>query len=258
MLERLGKLFVFLNAIAAVGLLVWAVSLTTSQLDWVTKPEGYKASDELPYADDTNNLERLAAKINTLNEGVKAVQNGLISRSQAVLVAEGNRDLRSAVLNRRLQSARTGFFFFQDTAPGSGLMDVTSREPDPKNPNDAARIIKGLDNKPLEGLDAIQNAVKVSIENQSATSKKVAELLKQYADLTLEIDRLDAEIKRQKEIETNAILESKYLADRTTDWDEQIRTLTKRAKQLDDRLAEVLKAPGSKSTSDKISSNIRP
>jgi DNA repair exonuclease SbcCD ATPase subunit len=258
MLARLGKLFVVLNAVAAVGLVTWAVTLTAGRLDWIDKDETYKATDENPYADDTHNLERLTTKVTRLNDAVKAAQQSLAGRGLALAVAEGNRDLRLAAHRVRLQGARTGYFFYQENAPNSGLLDVTSRVPDPKNPADAARIIRGLDNKPLQGLDAIQNEIKVAIENQSAYFKKSDELLKQYQALTGDMQKLDAEIDEQKAILLRAIAESKYLADRRTNWDEQILALSRRVKQLDDRMKEVLAAPAKASGVDKISSNVRP
>jgi hypothetical protein len=255
MLARLGKIFVFLNAIAAVGLVTWALTLTTSRLDWVDKDEGYKPSDENPMLNDTNNLDRLDTKIKMLNDGIKASQASVATRSQSLNLSESNRDFRMAVFSRRVAGARTGFFFRQPYVQNSGLIDVNSAEPRQNVPNDAARLYLGLDNKPLEGLGKIQNDIKVSIENQSAYYKKSDELLGNYSTLTGDVGRLDDEIERQKVIFLQAIDESKYLADRRTNWDEQVKILTNRLGQLTTRIKEIQSAPNRPGAVDKVTIN---
>lgn len=248
MAQRFGKLFVFLNLIAAVGLVAWAVSLTSNALDWTEKPEGFNQADENPYADDTNNLERLANKVTKLNEGIKAAQNGLAVKSTHVLNAETERDARYAALQRRLTDARTGRLRTLVYSRNSGLLDLT--------PNNGQDVL-GIDNKPLAGLEAISRDIKQSVETQTALVNESIALRKQYEALTAEITQLDEEIERQKVILANGLEEGKYLADRFTDWDEQVRTLERRAKQLADRIAEINAAP-KKAIEGRVSSNIRP
>ena len=248
MAERIGKLFVFLNLIVALGLVAWAVSLTSNALDWTDTPEGFNKADENPYADDTNNLERLTSKITKLNEGIKAAQNGLIAKSTLVLNAETERDARYAAIQRRLTDARTGRFRTLVYGRNSGLLDLT--------PNNGQDVL-GIDNKPLAGLDAISRDIEQSVATQVALIKESIALRKQYETLTVEITQLDEEIERQKVILANGQVEGKYLADRYTDWDEQVRTLERRAKQLSDRIAEINAAP-KKAVEGKVVSNVRP
>ena len=248
MAERIGKLFVFLNLIVALGLVAWAVSLTSNALDWTDTPEGFNKADENPYADDTNNLERLTGKITRLNEGIKAAQNGLAAKSTLVLNAETERDARFAALQRRLTDARTGRFRTLVYGRNSGLLDLT--------PNNGQDVL-GIDNKPLAGLDAISRDIEQSVVTQAALVKESIALRKQYEALTVEITQLDEEIERQKVILANGDVEGKYLADRYTDWDEQVRTLERRAKQLADRIAEINAAP-KKAAEGKVTSNVRP
>ena len=248
MAERIGKLFVFLNLIVALGLVAWAVSLTSNALDWTDTPEGFNKADENPYADDTNNIERLTGKITKLNEGIKAAQNGLAAKSTLVLNAETDRDARYAALQRRLTDARTGRFRTLVYGRNSGLLDLT--------PNNGQDVL-GIDNKPLAGLDAISRDIEQSVATQVALIKESIALRKQYETLTVEITQLDEEIERQKVILANGNVEGKYLADRYTDWEEQVRTLERRAKQLSDRIAEINAAP-KKAVEGRISSNIRP
>ena len=232
MIATFGKLFVFLNIVTAIALVAWAVSLTSNQLDWLDKPAGFNAADENPYADDTNNLERLANKVTKLNDGIKAAQNGLAARSTFILASEAERDFRKNNLNSRIAVARNGKFKTLVYLKNSGLLDLT--------PNNGIDVL-GIDNKPLIGLDAIQQEIRNSVDNQSALVKESYRLRKEYETLTDEITKLDEEIERQKIIQTNGFEESKYLADRSTDWDEQVRTLQRRSKQLADRIAELKK-----------------
>lgn len=247
MAQRIGKLFVFLNLIAALGLVAWAVSLTSNALDWIETPEGFNKADENPHADDTNNLERLTGKITRLNEGIKAAQNGVAAKSTLILNAETERDARYAALQRRLTDARTGRFRTLVYGRNSGLLDLT--------PNNGQDVL-GIDNKPLAGIDTISRDIEQSVVTQAALVKESFTLRKQFETLTAEITQLDEEIERQKVILANGQVEGKYLADRYTDWDEQVRALERRAKQLADRIAEINAAP-KKPVEGRISSNIR-
>jgi hypothetical protein len=248
MAARLGKLFVFLNLIAAVGLVAWAVSLTSNALDWTDTAADFREADEDPNADDTNNLKRLASKITKLNEGIKSAQNGLVAKSTVVLNAETERDARYAALQRRLTDARTGRFRTLVYGRNSGLLDLT--------PNNGQDVL-GIDNKPLDGFDTITRDIEQSVVTQAALIKESIALRKQYEALTVEITQLDEEIERQKVILANGLDEGKYLADRYTDWVEQVRTLERRAKQLADRIAEINAAP-KKENEGRVSSIIRP
>jgi DNA repair exonuclease SbcCD ATPase subunit len=248
MAPRIGKLFVFLNLIAAVGLVAWAVSLTSNALDWTDTAADYREADENPDANDTNNLKRLASKVTKLNEGIKAAQNGLAAKSALVLNAETERDARFAALQRRLTDARTGRFRTLVYGRNSGLLDLT--------PNNGTDVL-GIDNKPLIGIDTISRDIEQSVATQAALIKESLALRKQFETLTAEITQLDEEIERQKVILANGLVEGKYLADRLTDWDEQVRTLERRAKQLADRIAEINAAP-KKAIEGRISSNVRP
>ena len=248
MIPKLGKLFVFLNLIAAIGLVAWAVSLSSNRLDWIDKPEGFSAAEENPLADDTNNLERLAAKVTRLNGGITASQNGLAAKSTAVLNSETERDNRYAALQIRINNARTGKFKTLKYLTNSGLLDLT-----PNNGDD----VFGVDSKPLSGLDAIQQEIKNSVDNQRALITESVRLRKEYEAVSDAITKLDEEIERQKIIKANGEEEAKYLADRATDWDEQVRTLDRRKKQLLDRIAELSASP-KKAVDGKVTSNVRP
>ena len=162
MTAKFGKLFVFLNLIAAVALVAWAVSLTSNRLDWIDKPEGFNAADENPYADDTNNLERLASKVTKLNDGIKAAQNGLAARSAFVLVTETERDARSDAIKLRIREARNGKFKTLVYQRQSGLLDLLNSGVD----------VLGIDNKQLNGLDVIQQEIGNSVVNQTALVKE--------------------------------------------------------------------------------------
>ena len=249
MTAKLGKLFVFFNIAIALALVVWAVSLTSNRLDWIDRPEGFNEADDNPYADDTNNLDRLAKKVAKLNDGIKSAQNGLAAKSTFVLASETDRDARFSAIALRINDAKSGKFKTLTYIKNSGLLVL--------RPNNAVDV-RGIDDKPLAGLDAIQREIRDSVSNQSALVKESYRLRKLYETFTDEMIALDEEIERQKIIKTNGEAEAKYLADRSTDWDEQVRTLQRRTKQLVDRIAE-LKAPPKKSAIDgKVTSNVRP
>lgn len=248
MIPKLGKIFVFVNLIAAIGLTAWAVSLTSNRLDWIDKPEGFNPGDENPLANDTNNIERLKNKVTRLNDGIKASQNGLAAKSTILINTETERDFRYASLQARITNARTGKFRTLKYLVNSGLLDLT--------PNNGEDVL-GVDGKPLVGLDAIQQQIKISVDNQSALIKESVRLRKEYETVSDVITKLDEEIERQKVIKSNGEDEAKYLADRSTDWDEQVRTLERRVKQLTDRLTEISTSP-KKVDSGKITLNVKP
>ncbi|MFO0935984.1 MAG: hypothetical protein U0798_05640 [Gemmataceae bacterium] len=229
MIPKLGKLFVFFNVAVALALVTWSVSLTSNRLDWIDKPEGFNAADENPYAADTNNLERLANKVSKINDAIKAAQHSLTVKANYILAVEAERDNRAAAIEQRIQVARKGKFKTLVYMKNSGLLDF----------NQPGIDVQGIDAKPLAGLDAIQQEIRNSVDNQTALVSASFDLRKKYETLTDEITKLDEEISRQKVILTNAEIESKYLADRFTDWDEQVRTLNRRMTQIKQRIAEL-------------------
>jgi hypothetical protein len=225
MLTKIAKILVFVNVVAAVLLLAWAASLTLNRVDLAQKdPVATKATED-PYADDTSNLERLQWKVEKLSDAIKATQAGYARSAVTVADTELVRDYRAGRFTVKMGEARNGAFKSFVYVPKSALIDLAV---DPK----AEQPITGVDGKPVRGFASVQQDLRKAITDGAQFLGLSEQRRNSFQVLSNDIDVLDTKITKQKDILVRLKDEYDYLADRRTDWDEQVRTLTKRKAQI--------------------------
>src|SRR5262245_19246193 len=145
-MTKIAKALVFVNLVAAVGLLAWALSLYLNRVDLAHKDSAATKATEDAYADDTSNVERLQWKVEKLSDAVKAAQAGYARSAVVATDAELTRDVRLGQINVRLGEARNGAFKTFVYYPKSAWIDF----------NQPGQPLKGVDDKPVSGLASVQ------------------------------------------------------------------------------------------------------
>ncbi len=261
MATTIGKLLVFVNLVASVGLMAWALSLYTNRIDWLdTASADGKVEGQ---------ITALQKEIGRLTKAVGETSAGYNGKRYALAASEESLDTRARVFATRLNQARNGRFKVQLTTDGGAFgagvtYDVTKEGGD----------ILGPDNKPLRGLKTLQDefaaevraieqlqggqavlteAQWMEIVSGATTLPQVAELTPKLgiADLrrlhtTLSdlINRDEVAVGRQKAVEANLRDEATYLSEKRVNWLAELQVLQRRERQLNGRLQSVTgKAP---------------
>ena len=261
-MTTIGKLLVFANLVASVGLMAWALSLYTNRIDWLdTATADGKVEGQ---------ISLLKKEIDRLKKAVGETQAGYTGKKYALSVSEERLDQRSRVFAARLGQARNGRFKVQVAedkgAFGEGVIyDVTREGAD----------ILGPDNKPLRGLKTLQDefaaegraieqlkngqglqtdAQWMDIASGTTTLAQVGELTPRlgisdlrrlHVALSDLINRDEVAIGRQKRVEKNLLDEAVYLGDKRVNWVAELQSLQRRERQLGGRLQSVgVKVPG--------------
>ena len=222
MTSKIAKILVFVNLVAVVGLLTWAVSVFLNRVDLVQKDPAATKNNEDAYADDTSNIERLQWKVEKLSDTVKVAQAGYARSAAAATEAELTRDVRARQMTFRMDEARRGTFKTFVYYPKSAWIDF----------NQPGQAVKGVDGKDVSGLATVQQGVNTAIQESIKYVDASEQRRNSFRVLTNDLDVLDAKLTKQKDILVRLKDEYDYLSDRRTDWDEQVRTLTKRKAQI--------------------------
>lgn len=247
MITNLGKLLVLLNTFAAVGILAWALSayLTRQDSDLAMDDKGEKLTDK---------VKRLNAELNTA-QSIFGPEFAKVSEAEVRLD-----DIRQKI-STRLQEAQTGVFFniFED-----------AQGPDPTDPNGlnrrrrilwgqlpATKQIKGANNTPLKGVEAMQKDLQDESAKIVAATKSIEAKVQQSDTLSLEIAGHDARATRLKRIFTALTDETEYLGDQQVNWDVRIATLQRRNRQLLARLSELGASAKTEADTATVSNPIR-
>lgn len=229
MITRIGKLLVFLNLLAAVALVTWAVSLTANRLDWVDRQDGERKVE--------GEITRLKKEIEVASKGIAETSATFGQQDRALTAAESGtdfgregRDRRRAVFAARLKAAQDGRFADQVRLPNRVLIDV-SREGNPA---------RGPSGAPLEGVEVYQKRLDDALRGSQAAVQRIARLRAQFDELSNgQPEGIAAANKRivdQRAILVNLTDEQRFLASVQVNWDEELRTLQTRRKQLERRL----------------------
>jgi hypothetical protein len=221
-MSKIAKILVFVNLVASVGLLTWAVSVFLNRVDLVQKDPAATKNNEDAYADDTSNIERLQWKLENLSAPIKAAQAGYARSAAAAIEAELTRDVRARQIAARMGEARNGTFKTFVYYPKSAWIDF----------NQPGQPVKGVDEKQVSGLATVQQGVNTAIQDSIRYLDASGQRQNSFRVLTNDLDVLDAKLSKQKDILVQLKDEYDYLSDRRTDWDEQVRTLTKRKAQI--------------------------
>jgi hypothetical protein len=219
---KIVKALVFVNLAASALLLCWALSEYFTRQSLVQADATAPKPVEDPYADDTDNVDRLQAKVEALSKAVKAAQAGYARSMAAVTAYELDRDFRADRFAVKMSEARNGAFKTFVYFPKSARIDV----------NQPGEPVLGVDTKPVRGLDSVQQELNKAIRDGEAALKQSTQRREEFKTVLGEIDVLSARVAKQHEIFVNLKNEFDYLSDRRTDWDEQVRTLKKRTDQV--------------------------
>lgn len=227
-----GKFFVLLNTVAAFALLTWGFSIYTNRVDWTEVKDGDK---------------KLTERVKELNDGVAPAQKDYARLLNATANAEVDVERRREQIQKRTAEAETGTFY-ELNAKGNFIEE---------NPTEK---VLGIDGQPLLGVAILQQNLAAEVDNATAASKAFDETRKQQAGYSDEIAAFLKKNERLKLILTDLRNEDIFIADARVNWDEQLVTLQKRNKQLQEKLA-ALAAIQKELKSDKPESgdtNLRP
>ena len=262
MATTIGKLLVFVNLVASVGLMAWSLSLYTNRVDWLdtTTADG-KVEGQITVLNN---------EIKRLTKAVAETQAGYSAKKYALAASEEKLDTRARAFATRLSQARNGRFKVQLTtdagAFGTGVTyDVTKEGGD----------VLGPDNKPLRGLktlqdefaaevraiEQLQNGQALLTEAQWMEVVSGTTALPQVAELTPKlgitdlrrlhttlsdlINRDESAVGKQKAVEANLQDEASYLGEKRVNWLAELQVLQRRERQLNDRIRSVTgKPPG--------------
>lgn len=248
MITKLGKLLVLLNTFAAVGILSWALSafLTRQDSDLAVDDKGEKLTDK---------VKRLNGELNTA-QSIFGPEFARVSEAEVRLL-----DIQQKIA-ARLQEAQTGVFF--------NIFDDTAQGPDPTDPTGlnrrrrivwgqlpATKQIKGVNNTPLKGIEAMQKELQDESSKIAAATKGIEQKVQQSDALSLEIAGHDARGTRLKRIFTALTEETEYLGDQQVNWDVRIATLQRRNRQLLARLSELGASAKTEADTPTVSNPIR-
>lgn len=206
-----GKFFVLLNTVAAFALLSWGFSIYTNRVDWTEVQDGDK---------------KLTERTKELNDAIAPAQRDLARGMNATAAAETEVERRLEQIQRRNTEAETGTFY--DLTAKGGFIDETATDK-----------ALGLNGQPLRGVAILQQELSTEVENATAAAKQFDDARKDQASLSDEIAGYDKKNARLKLLLKDLRDEEIFLADSRVNWDEQLVTLTKRNKQLQNKLAEV-------------------
>lgn len=233
-MTRAGQVLVFVNLFVSVALVTWAVSLTTNRLDWVDRQDGAQKIE--------GEVTKLRKEIDAAIRGINEVSGVYGQKEQALVDAEAGsdpgregRDVRRAVFAKRLTDAKSGRFAEQRQLPGKVLIDV-NREGNP---------ILGPNGENLEGVDVYNGRLDRAVVESRRLNEQIAGQRKQFDDLSKQIEDANLRIDAQRVIAANLADEQQYLKAVQVNWDEELRTLQTRQKQLERRIKAFTDPKGS-------------
>lgn len=206
-----GKLFVLLNTVAAFALLSWGFSIYSNRVDWTEVKDGDK---------------KLTERTKDLNDALAPAQRDLARGMNATAAAETEVERRREQIQKRTAESETGTFYDLNTK--NGFIDETATEK-----------ALGLDGQPLRGVAILQQELSAEVEKATDAAKQFDDARKDQASLSDEIAGYDKKNARLKLLLKDLRDEEIFLADARVNWDEQLVTLSKRNKQLQNKLAEV-------------------
>ncbi len=206
-----GKFFVLLNTVAAFALLSWGFSIYTNRVDWTETKDG-----------DV----KLTERTKLLNDGFAPAQRDYARQMNATAAAETDLERHLEQIQKWLAESETGTFY--DMTSKGNFIDEAPTEK-----------ILGIEGQPLRGVVILQQELTAEVDNAAAAAKQYEEARKAQAGLSDEIYGYDIKAKRLKELLVDLREEEIFLADSRVNWDVQLVTLTKRNKQLQNKLAEI-------------------
>ena len=232
----IGKILVFLNLIIGVGVAVASTAVFTHRPGWFDAPD--KAGSAA--AAEGFTFTQMKAETETHGRSAVAASRAWGDNVTDLLEKERVRDDRKVKLDARLERARKGpkgkpAFFEQVRDPETKRV-VVERE---------GKMIVGIDGAPLPGADTIADDARALIQDRpngiAAIVDEIAALKVQWKDKLAEADLLEAQRLKQVEIREGVRNELFFLRGFGVNWDEERETVLRRKRQLDTRLAPLMK-----------------
>lgn len=231
-MTAIGKFLVLLNAFAAVAVFAWAVSAYATHID--------------PAEAVDPNGEKLTDKVKRFDRAAVTAQNGYAPELARVTDAEARLfDLRKRI-DDRLKQADSGVFYDIYDSPQTGGKD-------PTNPNavdrygrlvwsdkdEPKRVIKGLDGKPLRGVDPMTADLKAEQDAAGAHVLAIKQKVDELTALNAEVNKLDARYEWLTKVNLKHAAEIPVLADLRVNWESRSGSLQRRRSQLILRLEDL-------------------
>ncbi len=229
----LGKYLVFANLFISVALFGWALSIYANRLDYFDRKDG-EATIE-------GQLTTHNAEVKRVAEAARSTQGSYAFANAKVQVFEARGDQRTQILRTWIDEVRKGddekvTFRIYARNEASGLIDTA--------PTAAHKVFDSLQNKPLAGLGVLRR----QMDKQNKDEKTYIEAIRkareelQAASLLIYNPATESgaqiELRKLKTIRDNLEDEIEYLSTTKFNWNERLRTLEFRKKQLAQRLAE--------------------
>jgi uncharacterized small protein (DUF1192 family) len=230
MLTYLGKFLVLLNAFAAVAVVAWAVSAYTTRVD---------AADAVDTAG-----EKLVDKVKRLDKKAADAQVGYAPALAQVADADARLAALREQIAKRLKQADGGTFYNIYITAGPNVKD-------PANPNALDRVdrvvwtddpkqqIKGLDGKPLQGVQQVRKLLDDEQKAAGASIDAIDRSTKELTALNDKITELDARYAWLEEVGKRHEAELPVLADLRVNWENRSGSLQRRRTQLLLRLEDL-------------------
>lgn len=245
-MTAVGKLLVFLNLFVAVVLVTWATSLYANRLDWLDR----KTEDGEVVKGQISTLKR---EIEETTRLIVASQDSYGTRDRVLATLETERFYRAAQFDARLARARTGEVKGTDgpfrtivklgdakAKPASPLLklfpkQVTNGLVDVDSPGDSETTDK--DKKlALRGTKEIQDELVRQLDATKTATDDILKLRTEFAAASEQIVVVGKQTDVQNEILANLLEQGKYLGSAQVNWDEELRTVLTRKRQLEARL----------------------
>jgi len=248
----IGKILVFLNLIIAAALLTWGLSAYRNSPNWLDQKS------------DSGNVEGeitlLKKEIEKLSKAAAGAHEGYAAKNATLASSEAIRDYRKARLDAWMKEAEGGSFYSLPTLPNDPAVLDTSDAAE-RARKAANKAILGPDNKPLQGLDALQKLFqnelddrklivqgKVPANQQEWMNPNALLAPGRMADLGIDDLRrlhlwlsdqqkvVDVAIDKQRAIQANLANEAAYLKDERINWIARLQTVEQRNAQLKEKL----------------------
>ena len=210
-----GKFFVLINTVIAFALLTWGLSIYLNRVDWTEVQDGDK---------------KLTERTKELNDGFAPAQRDYARMLNATAAAETDVEKRREQIQKRVSESETGVFY--ELNGGGSILN--------ENPTDKDLVL-GLDGKPLRGNVILQQELSTEVDGAAAAAKQFDETRKSQSTFSDEIAAYEKKTARLKQLLKDLREEEIFIADSRVNWDEQLVTLQKRSKQLQDKLAAIAK-----------------
>ena len=246
----LARLLVLVNVFLSVGLLAWALTLSSNRLDWVdAKTDTGTAKGQITL---------LKEEIDRAAKGAADLSGAYVTRGQSLAATEANQSSRKKGYETRLKEARGGQFLKQLPLDGAdaGFTNLSKVGPAEEGP----------DKKPLRGLAVIQADIDRELKAAERAVVGDAPLAEtpeggldaaladdaRYTELTAKLGTSDSRklqeqisqrmaaadvaVLKQKEIRVNLTDEAAQLQAGRVNWKAQLQDLLDRQGQLGRRL----------------------